>query len=298
MDLASQEKPAEWKPPPLPVEWSYSDAVATARPLVVNYADVRTKLLDQLWVAREKLSVRAEERNRDATGSFVPVDKTWDNFCQDIGIPRRTVNWWLKPLAPTLETADTPTRAEPATCTVEDLGALVASERRFSTIYADPPWQYGNQATRASTDNHYQTMTLEAMEALPIEGLCAKDAHLHMWTTNGFLFDAKRIIEAWGFTYKSCLVWVKPQMGIGNYWRVSHEFLLFGIRGKCPFRDHSAMSWIEHRRTKHSAKPGIVRDLIEKVSPAPYLELFARVASPGWTVWGNEIERDLFNTNQ
>lgn len=102
---------------------------------------------------------------------------------------------------------------------------------RFGIIYADPPWQYGNQSTRASTDNHYDTMSVDDICEMPVADHVADNAHLHLWTTNAFLFDAKRVMDAWGFEYRSVFVWVKPQMGIGNYWRVSHEFLLLGIRG-------------------------------------------------------------------
>lgn len=179
------------------------------------------------------------------------------------------------------------------TCTASDLAALAATGVRFSTIYADPPWLYGNQGTRAATGNHYGGMTVEDIAALPISDLTLPDAHLHLWTTNGFLFESRAIIEAWGFTYKSCFVWVKPSMGIGNYWRVSHEFLLFAVKGTCPFRDRGQMSWMEIPRGEHSRKPDKIRRTIETVSPAPYLELFGREPSQGWTVWGNEIERGL-----
>lgn len=180
-------------------------------------------------------------------------------------------------------------------CSVEDLYTLVKQGKTFKTFYADPPWPYGNQATRASTDKHYRTMDLESIAALPVAQLAKGGAHLHLWTTNGFLFQAKAIIEAWGFEYKSCFVWVKPQMGIGNYWRVSHEFLLFGLRGQCKFTDRGQMSWLLEDRTKHSEKPHKIRQLVERVSPAPRLELFGRAKSVGWTVWGDEIQRhELF----
>lgn len=174
-----------------------------------------------------------------------------------------------------------------------DLLALCESGKKFRTIYADPPWQYGNQVTRASTNNHYRTMTVDEIAALPIHLLADNEAHLHLWTTNGFLFDAKQVIEAWGFEYKSCFVWVKPQMGIGNYWRVSHEFMLLGVRGGLGFRDKAQKSWIEEKRTRHSQKPESVRYIIEKVSEPPYLELFGRQASCGWTTWGNQVDRDI-----
>jgi N6-adenosine-specific RNA methylase IME4 len=179
-------------------------------------------------------------------------------------------------------------------CVIDDLATAGAEGRKFGTIYADPPWLYGNQGTRASTDNHYDGMTVEEIAAMPVADLAADESHLHLWTTNAFLFDAKTIIEAWGFEYKSCFLWVKPQMGIGNYWRVSHEFLLLGVRGNLTFSDRAQMSWLEAKRGRHSAKPEQVRQIIEKTSPGPRLELFARSVVENWAVWGNEIEQNLF----
>lgn len=185
--------------------------------------------------------------------------------------------------------------ADNATTKTSDLLALSNRGMKFGTIYADPPWIYGNQATRGATEDHYVGLTVDEIKALPISDLAADNAHLHLWTTNGFLFESKEIMEAWGFSYRSCYVWVKPQMGMGNYWRVSHEFLLLGIRGSCPFADRSLKSWGEFRRGKHSAKPDQIRSLIEKASPGPRLELFGRRPAPGWAVWGNEIERTIFD---
>lgn len=180
-------------------------------------------------------------------------------------------------------------------CAASDLHSLIDSGKRFGCVYADPPWQYDNQGTRGSTDNHYQTMSVDEIAALPIAKLAAESAHLHLWTTNAFLFDCPHIMEAWGFDYKGMYVWCKPQIGMGNYWRVSHELLLLGTRKNCPFAVHDQSSWGQFDRGRHSSKPGAIRGIIEKVSPGPRLELFGRVVSEGWTVWGNEIERDLFH---
>lgn len=204
-----------------------------------------------------------------------------------------------------------PTTVEEATCTGEDLEVLIQHGKRFRTIYADPPWAYGNQGTRASTNNHYRTMTVEEIAALPVEKLADEVAQLHLWTTNGFLPDAFRIIEAWGFNYKSVLLWVKPQIGIGNYWRVSHEFLLLGTRGgamfpmeldpenaakkRVPVERNSRNSWVVAPRSQHSSKPHVFREMVEDVGQAPRLEMFGRQAQHGWVVWGNEIERGLFH---
>jgi N6-adenosine-specific RNA methylase IME4 len=172
-----------------------------------------------------------------------------------------------------------------------DLQQLVAEKRRFTTIYADPPWKYDNQASRGSTNNHYPTMTVQQIAAEPVADLAADQAHLHLWTTNSFLPAAFSVIASWGFEYKSCFVWVKPHMGIGNYWRVSHEFLLLGVRGNLSFRDLGQRSWAEIDRRGHSCKPEEVRRLVETVSHAPYLELYGRAAptNTDWTVYGNQL---------
>lgn len=168
--------------------------------------------------------------------------------------------------------------------------------QKFGAIYADPPWRYGNQATRASTDNHYPTMSVDELCEMPVAELVADDAHLHLWTTNAFLPESFRVIEAWGFEYRSTFVWVKPQLGIGNYWRVSHEFLLLGVRGDALcFAEATHRSWAEYDRTRHSSKPEQLRGVIERVSPGPFLELFGRFSVPGWTVFGNQVEPTLFD---
>lgn len=177
------------------------------------------------------------------------------------------------------------------------LEALVERGERFATIYADPPWQYRNRRSNGAAANHYPTLSIDEIAALPVSQLAADAAHLHLWTTNAFLFEARGIVEAWGFEYRSCFVWVKPELGVGNYWRVSHEYLLLGVRGSAPFLRNDQKSWAELGRTRHSEKPHAVRQIIETVSPAPRLELFARSSKPGGTVWGNEIDasRHLFS---
>ncbi len=185
--------------------------------------------------------------------------------------------------------------AEPIEGVFDDFTDIVQAGHKFGTIYADPPWKYGNQATRASTGNHYSTMSIDELCEMDVSSIAADDAHLHLWTTNAFLFDAKTVLESWGFTYKSCFVWVKPQMGIGNYWRVSHEFLLLGVRGNAKrFLEHNHKSWIELKRSQHSKKPPEVQAIIEKVSNGPFIELFGRRQVTGWTIFGNQVEKSLF----
>lgn len=180
-------------------------------------------------------------------------------------------------------------------CTLDDLKTVASSGRKFGCLYADPPWKYDNQSTRGSTENHYDGMSVDEICALPIHDLMADDAHLHLWITNAFLFDAPKIFDAWGFEFKSSYIWVKPQMGMGNYWRNSHEILLTAVRGDAKrFNDHGMMSWGEFSRGKHSAKPEEIRAMIERASPGPYIELFGRRQVEGWSVWGNEASADAF----
>ena len=179
------------------------------------------------------------------------------------------------------------------TAVVDTLDGLLAEGRRFRCVYVDPPWRYTNGGTRGAAAGHYKTLSLDAIAALPVAQLAQDDSHLHLWTTNAFLFEARSVMESWGFVFKSCLIWCKPSMGLGNYWRLAHEFLLFGMRGHLPFRDHSQSSWVEADRGIHSRKPWPVRRRIERVSPGPYLELFGRELVEGWTVFGNEVAEDV-----
>lgn len=158
----------------------------------------------------------------------------------------------------------------------------------FRTIVADPPWPYGNTATRGSAEDHYPTMSMDELAALDVAGLADDSAHLYLWVTNGFLREGFDLIDAWGFVYKACLTWVKPQMGLGNYFRGATEHVLFAVRGRLPTLSRSTVNWFEARRGRHSAKPDTFYDLVETSSPGPYLELFARRQRLGWSSWGNE----------
>ncbi|MGE0760534.1 MAG: MT-A70 family methyltransferase, partial [Pirellulaceae bacterium] len=183
----------------------------------------------------------------------------------------------------------------PSCESVSNLQDLVDAGLKFPTIHADPPWAYDNEASRGAAANHYPTMSLDEICAEPVAELVEDNAHLHLWTTSGFLKEAFDVIAAWGFEFKSSFVWIKPEIGLGNYWRLSHELLLLGVRGSLRFRDSSVPSWIQAHRTVHSRKPGMVRALIERVSPGPYLELYGREELPdsAWTVYGNRVERRL-----
>lgn len=156
----------------------------------------------------------------------------------------------------------------------------------YPTIVIDPPWRYDNVATRGAAEDHYPTMTLDQLAALELPA--DDDAHLYLWTTNSFLRPAFDLVDAWGFTYKTTLTWCKPSIGMGNYWRNNTEHILFAVRGRCPTLVNNVGTWFEAPKTQHSAKPETFYDLVERASPGPWMEMFARRRRMGWDVWGNE----------
>ena len=163
----------------------------------------------------------------------------------------------------------------------------------FELVYADPPWQLGNPDGPYAPENHYPTLSLEELNALEVPA--AKDACLFLWAVNSLLPEALQVIEAWGFTYLTSLVWVKPSLGLGNWARNRHELLLWARRGSFPAPDPEERpdSVFEAPRGRHSQKPACVYELIERAyTRASKLELFARGAPrPGWVAWGNEVEK-------
>lgn len=184
-----------------------------------------------------------------------------------------------------------------------DLAAFSAG-RRFRTILVDPPWQFENRTGKVAPEhkrlNRYGTLTLDAIKALPVSDAADEVAHLYMWVPNALLPDGLDVMKAWGFGYKSNIVWHKLRKdggsdgrGVGFYFRNVTELLLFGVRGKNartlqPGR--TQVNYIGTRKREHSRKPDEQYELIESCSPGPFLELFARGERPGWTVWGNQAD--------
>jgi N6-adenosine-specific RNA methylase IME4 len=166
--------------------------------------------------------------------------------------------------------------------------------RRFATLLADPPWnilQVGG--CRRGAVHRYPLMSVEAVAALPVRHLTADNAHLWLWVTNASLFAGKTVMEHWGFTYRSILTWVKPHYGMGQYLRTQTEHLLLGTRGRAPIQFRGQSSWFYAPLQGYSHKPEEQYAVIERCSPGPYLELFARRRRPGWHVWGNEVHCDV-----
>jgi N6-adenosine-specific RNA methylase IME4 len=169
------------------------------------------------------------------------------------------------------------------------------SDRRYAVLYADPPWHFEvyneESGIERAAGNHYSTMSLDEICALPVPRLASSDAALFMWTTVPHLRESFDVLVAWGFEYKTNIVWVKEKIGLGYFVRNQHELLLVATRGDMPLPSpgNRPSSVIDAPRREHSRKPDEAYELIERMySELPKIELFARQARPGWDVWGNE----------
>lgn len=185
---------------------------------------------------------------------------------------------------------------------------------KFSTIMADPPWDYATPGQIGKTLEHrpnrdrglsqygagsvarYGDMTIAQLCALNVQDLAEPNAHLYLWTTNGFMEQAYSVARAWGFDPKTIITWAKtrhadgqPSMKMGYYFRGASEHMLFCVRGSLRLHGPACPTWFPSPRTPHSVKPERAYQIVEEQSPPSYLELFARRTRPGWSVWGNEV---------
>ena len=175
-------------------------------------------------------------------------------------------------------------------------------KKKFSTILADPPWQFQNSTGKIAPEhkrlNRYPTLDLEKIKALPVDEISKDRCHLYLWVPNALVSEGLEVMKSWGFQYKSNIIWQKIRKdgepdgrGVGFYFRNTTEMLLFGVKGKNvrtlkPGR--TQVNVIKSRKREHSRKPDEQYKIIEECSWGPYLELFARGKRKKWTVWGNE----------
>jgi N6-adenosine-specific RNA methylase IME4 len=185
-----------------------------------------------------------------------------------------------------------------------------ASDRRFRTILADPPWQFQNRTGKVAPEHRrlsrYSTMNLDGVLGLPVASLVEDTAHLYLWVPNALLLDGIKVLEAWGFQYKTNLIWHKVRKdggpdgrGVGFYFRNVTEMILFGVRGKNArtlAAGRRQVNFLATQKREHSRKPDEMYGLVESCSPGPYLELFARGTRPGWALWGDQASSDYAPT--
>jgi len=162
----------------------------------------------------------------------------------------------------------------------------------FRTIVVDPPWTFSQEFGDGLAGDVYRTMTLEEICALPVHEIAAPDSHLYLWVPATKVPDGIQVMEAYGFRYVALLTWVKPSGGLGRWWRYASEHIVFGVRGKLLTRPNLT-NVVHAKRSGHSRKPDEFYDHIEKASPGPYVDLFARRERPAWVCWGNEIPQPM-----
>lgn len=181
-------------------------------------------------------------------------------------------------------------------------------DKKYSTVLADPPWRFQNRTGKMAPEHkrlaRYDTMTTPEISDLPVSKIAAPTAHLYLWVPNALLADGMQVMQSWGFTYKTNIVWHKIRKdggpdgrGVGFYFRNVTELILFGVRGKdartlAPGRRQ--VNIIKTQKREHSRKPDELYDLIEDCSPGPYLELFARGVRKKWATWGNQATDDYY----
>lgn len=178
--------------------------------------------------------------------------------------------------------------------------------QKFRTILADPPWQFQNRTGKMAPEhkrlNRYPTMALDEIKDLPVADISAETCHLYLWVPNALLPEGLEVLKAWGFQYKTNIIWEKVRKdgepdgrGVGFYFRNVTEVLLFGVKGPdartlAPAR--SQVNLIRSRKREHSRKPDEIIDLIENCSSGPYIELFARGERSNWILWGNQANEE------
>lgn len=191
--------------------------------------------------------------------------------------------------------------------TVKDLLDFT-SGRKYNTIYADPPWRFQNRTGKVAPEHkrlaRYETMTVNDIKALPIEEISGEKAQLYLWVPNAILPDGLAVMDAWGFEYKSNIIWEKVRKdgqpdgrGVGFYFRNVTEMLLFGIKkNSAPNRTlapaRSQVNLIRTMKREHSRKPDEIIPIIEACSSGPRIELFARGKRDGWDMWGDQASED------
>ena len=189
--------------------------------------------------------------------------------------------------------------------TIEDFRNFI-EDKKYRTIYADPPWQFQNRTGKMAPEHkrlsRYSTMTLEDIKKLPVSEAAAEKCHLYLWVPNALLPEGLEVMKAWGFEYKTNLIWEKVRKdgmpdgrGVGFYFRNVTEVLLFGIKGKNNRTEQpgrTQVNLIRSMKREHSRKPDEFVSLIESCSTGPYLELFARGDRANWDMWGNQATED------
>jgi N6-adenosine-specific RNA methylase IME4 len=260
--------------PKVPKIWDYEKSVKKVKGLIFKWRNLTEELFGELYIAREKLSKEGRNWNKSS------IEKTWSDYCEDIGSSRQVVNRWLARYDLNRKTKELP-----------------PPKGVSQVIYADPPWDYANSGLDQSARKHYQTIPTvylcnpEAWLKIPIQKIIGDRSVLFLWVTYPFAKEGLQICEAWGFHYKAQLVWVKnTTTGMGWFVTPKHELLYIAVRGQelhPAIKPESVFYFATHG---HSRKPQEVYEMIESMYTGPYIELFARQKRENWQSWGDGLD--------
>jgi len=261
--------------PLLPENWDYESSVTKIKPLIFQWKNLTYEIATELWIAREKLSTPAWNKKSD--GTFVP---SWNDYCESIGLEKRTANRWLAAVFGNVRLASPP-----------------LPKLESQVLYADPPWAFNNSGFDQSAEQQYQTLKPELISdytdetGRKIRQLAKeKESVLFLWLPASIVPEGLQVLKSWGFSYKTHLIWKKDRApGMGWWVNTKHEVLFIGARGTELHPTTKYDSVFEAPVTEHSKKPELVYEMIEAMYAGPYIELFARNFRKGWVSWGNEI---------
>lgn len=213
--------------------------------------------------------------------------------------------WGVKASAVEVPKQTPEERAAMLAAAADSLRAAVG-DQPFGTIVADPPWRFTNRTGKVAPEHkrlsRYDTMSIAEIADLPVREVAADKSHCYLWTPNALVPDALKVLESWGFTYKTMFIWHKVRKdggsdgrGVGFYFRNVTETILFGVRGSLrtfqPGR--TQVNLLATRKREHSRKPDEMYGIVQECSPGPFLEMFARYPQPGWSAWGDESAPDV-----
>lgn len=267
------------KRPQLPEHWDYAESVKKVKGFIYKWKNLTIEIAQELWIAREKLRSQGARTDLQPRNESFEV-KTWTQYCEDTGSCKEVVNRWLRRFFP----PELPEFPEPSPLPVG----------KYRVIYADPPWQYGDKLIEGygAADHHYSTMSIKKLCEMPFPET-EKNAVLFLWVTAPLLKECFEVIEAWGFEYKTQIVWNKKKHNFGFFISVRHENLLICTKGSChpDIKELSNSVVSIERSRKHSEKPEYFRELIDKLYPkGKRIELFARKKTKeNWDYWGTEV---------
>lgn len=265
--------------PEFPENWDYEESVTMVKGITYKWKDLTIELANELFIAREMLSIPPEEAAKKH-GTLVPRF-TWTQYCEDIGSSRQVVNRWLA-------------------CwfgkEIKQFNSLPLPEGNFDIIYADPPWQYDFSETESrEIENQYPTMNVDEICNMDLPQT-TDNCLLLLWATAPKLIEALNVIESWGFTYKTNGIWDKIKIGMGYWFRGKHELLLVATKGNFspPEPENRIPSIYTEERLIHSKKPEYYYKWMKKSFPGcRIIELFQREELikekiEGLEGWGNE----------